>query len=95
MLSPILSKKVLAADLPVRVTTKMLLILRIVASNPCNSSTATIEPIEISEPPDPQFAIIPPPISCAGGIYSFENNTTNINEVISGNPSECIDVLKS
>lgn len=67
--------------------------LRIVASNPCNSSTATIEPIEISEPPDPQFAIVPPPISCAGGIYTFENNTTNINEVISGNPSECIDVL--
>lgn len=67
--------------------------IKIVASNPCNSSTATIEPIEVSSPPDPMFEIIAPPNSCAGSTYTFNNNTTNINEVISGNPSACIDIL--
>lgn len=67
--------------------------IRIVASNPCNSSTATIEPIEISTPPDPMFDISPPEFSCEGAVYGFSNATTNINEVISGNPSACIDVL--
>jgi len=67
--------------------------IKIVASNPCNSSTATIEPIEVSSPPDPMFEVIAPPNSCAGSIYTFNNNTTDINEVVSGNPSACIDVL--
>ncbi|MEZ5043826.1 MAG: PKD domain-containing protein [Saprospiraceae bacterium] len=67
--------------------------IKIVASNPCNSSTATIEPIEVSSPPDPDFVIIAPPNSCAGSTYTFNNNTTNVNEVVSGNPSACIDVL--
>lgn len=67
--------------------------IRVVAFNPCNSSTATIEPIEISTPPDPMFDINPPAFSCEGAIYGFSNATTNINEVISGNPSSCIDVL--
>lgn len=67
--------------------------IRVVASNPCNSSTATIEPIEISTPPEPMFDINPPAFSCEGAIYNFTNATSNINEVISGNPSACIDVL--
>ncbi|MCB9264655.1 MAG: PKD domain-containing protein [Lewinellaceae bacterium] len=67
--------------------------IRIVASNPCNSSTATIEPIEVSEPPEPFFDVTQPAFSCAGAIYGFENNTTNISEVVAGNPSQCIDVL--
>lgn len=67
--------------------------IKIVASNPCNSSTATIEPIEVSSPPDPMFEVIAPPNSCAGSTYTFNNNTTDINEVVSGNPSACIDVL--
>lgn len=67
--------------------------IRIVASNPCNSSTATIEPIEISEPPEPSFDILAPAFSCEGAVYGFENTTANISEVIAGNPSECIDVL--
>lgn len=67
--------------------------IRIVASNPCNSSTATIEPIEVSEPPEPSFEVLQPSFSCVGAIYGFENNTTNINEVVAGNPSACIDVL--
>ena len=64
--------------------------IKIVASNPCNSSTATIEPIEVSSPPDPMFEVIAPPNSCAGSTYTFNDNTTDINEVVSGNPSACI-----
>ncbi|MCB0594730.1 MAG: PKD domain-containing protein [Phaeodactylibacter sp.] len=67
--------------------------IRIVAGNPCNSSTATIEPIEVSEPPEPFFEILQPAFSCVGAAYGFENNTTNISEVVAGNPSQCIDVL--
>lgn len=67
--------------------------IRIVASNPCNSSTATIEPIEVSEPPEPSFEVLQPAFSCVGTTYGFENNTTNISEVVAGNPSACIDVL--
>lgn len=67
--------------------------LRIVASNPCNSSTATIEPIEISEPPEPYFEIGAPDQACPGSTFSFNNASTNINEVISGSPASCIEVL--
>ncbi|MCB0568387.1 MAG: PKD domain-containing protein [Phaeodactylibacter sp.] len=67
--------------------------IKIVASNPCNSSTATIEPIEVSEPPEPMFDIAPPPFSCSGAVYGFENTTTGITEVIAGNPSSCINIL--
>ncbi|GJM33227.1 MAG: hypothetical protein DHS20C18_22280 [Saprospiraceae bacterium] len=67
--------------------------IRIVASNPCNSSTATIEPIEVSSPPDPLFEVILPPTLCEGAVVGFENNSQGISEVISGNPSSCIDVL--
>ncbi|MCB0706361.1 MAG: PKD domain-containing protein [Saprospiraceae bacterium] len=65
--------------------------IKIVASNPCNSSTATIEPIEVSEPPDVSFEIFPDGF-CAGSEIEFENTSVNI-EVVSGNPSQCIDVL--
>jgi PKD repeat protein len=67
--------------------------IRIVASNPCNSSTATIEPIEVSAPPEPFFDITPPVNACPGSTFSFVNSSTNINEVISGSPAACIDVL--
>ncbi len=66
--------------------------IRVVASNPCNSSTATIEPIEVSEPPEPNFSIIPPEYSCEGAVYTFENNS-DVSEVVSGSPSSCVDVL--
>ena len=67
--------------------------LKIVASNPCNSSTATIEPIEVSEPPEPFFLVTPPASPCPGSTFGFENGTTNGTEVISGNPSTCVGVL--
>ncbi|MBR9921336.1 MAG: PKD domain-containing protein [Bacteroidetes bacterium] len=65
--------------------------VKIVASNPCNSSTATIEPIEVSEPPELSFEVIPES-NCAGSMIEFDNTSVNI-EVVSGNPSECLDVL--
>ena len=67
--------------------------LYVVASNPCNSSTATIEPIEVSAPPSPEFSIAPPPSACPGSTFEFENTTPDVTEVVSGNPSNCIDVL--
>ena len=67
--------------------------IKIVASNPCNSSTATIEPIEVSEPPTPEFLIIPPVSACPGATFGFDNITPDITEVISGTPSSCVDVL--
>ncbi|MBX2872248.1 MAG: PKD domain-containing protein [Saprospiraceae bacterium] len=67
--------------------------LRIVASNPCNSSAATIEPIEVSTPPEPLFEVTPPAYSCTGAIYGFSNSSSNINEVRSGDPSSCLEIL--
>src|SRR5690606_6944156 len=67
--------------------------LKITASNPCNSSSATIEPIEVSTPPEPKFEIIPPAYSCDGAVYGFKNTSENVNEVRSGNPSECLQIL--
>lgn len=67
--------------------------LKIVASNPCNSSAATIEPIEVSTPPDPKFEVIPPAYTCTGAVYGFKNTSENVNEVRSGNPSECLQIL--
>jgi PKD repeat protein len=67
--------------------------VRIVASNPCNSSTATIEPIEVSEPPMPDFSFNQDVGNCPGSIVTFENTTPPISEVVSGNPSSCVDLL--
>lgn len=67
--------------------------LKIVASNPCNSSAATIEPIEVSTPPEPQFEITPPAYTCTGAVFGFKNTSTNVNEVRSGSPSECLQIL--
>ena len=67
--------------------------MRIVASNPCNSSAATVEPIEVSARPQPEIAVTAPLNLCAGESYTFEDLTQGIVEVISGNPSSCLDVL--
>lgn len=67
--------------------------LKIVASNPCNSSAATIEPIEVSTPPEPIFTITEPAYSCDGSVYGFSNASTNVNEVLSGSPSSCVQIL--
>ncbi len=67
--------------------------LRILASNPCNSSAATIEPIEVTTPPTPDFDIASPISICAGEEYTFTDLSRDIIEIISGNPSSCIDVL--
>ena len=67
--------------------------IQIRASNPCNSSAATVEPIEVSSPPELDFGVSSPPTLCAGQVLSFDNQTTNIFEIVSGNPSSCLDVL--
>lgn len=67
--------------------------LKIVASNPCNSSTATIEPIEVTTPPTPDFDIASPINLCAGEEYTFTDLSRDIIEIISGNPTTCINVL--
>ena len=67
--------------------------VRIVAANPCNSSAATIEPIEVTTPPTPDFAVTSPVNLCAGEEYTFTDLSRDIIEVVSGNPTTCIDLL--
>ncbi len=67
--------------------------LRILASNPCGSSAATVEPIELSTQPVANFIITEPANKCPDEIWTFTDNSTNINEVISGNPSVCNDSI--
>ncbi len=63
--------------------------VQIEASNPCGSSKATIEPIEVSEPPDPDFDTDLPSLGCVYDEFTFTNATANGTEVTSGNPSTC------
>ncbi len=60
--------------------------LQIIASNPCGTSTATVEPIEISEPPEPMFLIMDD-MTCTGTGIVFEN-VSEVNEVLSGGRCE-------
>ncbi|RYE28948.1 MAG: hypothetical protein EOP42_15545, partial [Sphingobacteriaceae bacterium] len=55
----------------------------IVASNPCNSSTATISPIYVSQKPKAQFTVSPSEITCTGNTVTF-TNTSQGNTVSSG-----------
>ena len=66
--------------------------VQILASNPCGTSQATIEPIEISEPLDLVFDVDQPSIGCEGTIYTFTNDSEGLGEVGSGN---CTDLAPS
>ncbi len=59
--------------------------VQILASNPCGSSQATIEPIELSEPPELEFESDEPSIGCEEDIYTFTNTSGGLGEVIAGN----------
>ncbi len=64
--------------------------IQIVATNPCGSSQATIEPIELSSPPQPVLLVEGgQTFGCEFDDFSFSNGSTGIGEVISGNPSTC------
>jgi gliding motility-associated-like protein len=65
--------------------------IQIIAINPCNSSSATIEPIEISEGPSPEI-LFDTTITCTEQVITFINNTAVL-EVVGGNPSECLSEL--
>ena len=65
--------------------------VQIIASNPCNSSTATIEPIEISEGPSPEI-LFDTTLTCTEQVITFINNTAAL-EVIGGSPSTCVTEL--
>ncbi len=66
--------------------------ISIVASNPCASSTATIEPISVSEPPEMMMQVNggAGSIGCSGQITTISNATINYNQIVN---QECIDVL--
>ncbi|RME64506.1 MAG: hypothetical protein D6790_03130, partial [Caldilineae bacterium] len=66
--------------------------VQIFAENPCGVSAATIEPIEISLPPQVDFLIDPPPAACPGETWHFIDNSL-VADVISGTPTECVDDL--
>jgi len=61
--------------------------LQIIASNPCGSSTATVEPIEVSESPVAMFTVLDS-LTCSGRTLILQNASV-INEVVSGSPSRC------
>lgn len=65
--------------------------LQVIATNPCGTSTATVEPIEVSEPPVPMFVILDS-LTCTDRGITFEN-ASEINEVVSGSPSRCRNAL--
>ena len=66
--------------------------VQIVASNPCGSSTATVEPIEVSIPPVPLMQVTPPESICANNVWVF-TDLTDAEEVVSGNPTTCTSVI--
>ena len=51
--------------------------VRIVATNPCGTSAATVEPIYIAIPPIPQFTTSPPSPGCVNIPMSFINTSIN------------------
>ncbi len=59
--------------------------VQILASNPCGSSQATIEPIELSSPPEVSFSSDEPDNGCESQTYTFTNTSGNLAEVIAGN----------
>ncbi|MEM9919595.1 MAG: PKD domain-containing protein [Bacteroidota bacterium] len=61
--------------------------VQVLATNPCGSSNAIIEPIEISEPPEINFDVDRPLTGCAQEPFTFTNSSTGIQEVVSGNCS--------
>lgn len=63
--------------------------IQIEATNPCGSSQATIEPIEVSTPPEMEILITEPTATCEGEEYTFTNDSGGLGEVSSGNPSTC------
>jgi len=63
--------------------------IQIEATNPCGSSQATIEPIEVSTPPELEILITEPTVACEGEEYTFTNESGGLGEVSSGNPSTC------
>ncbi len=69
--------------------------VQIEATNPCGSSQATIEPIEVSTPPDVIFSIDQPNYHCEGEEYTFSNENNQGGEVQSGNPSTCTSLPPS
>ncbi|MFK8104189.1 MAG: PKD domain-containing protein [Saprospiraceae bacterium] len=67
--------------------------LKIRASNPCGSTAATVEPIELSSSPQASFQVQEPVNSCPGETWVFTDNSLGVNEVISGNPTICENEL--
>ncbi len=58
--------------------------VQILASNPCGSSQATIEPIELSSPPEVIFVSDEPDAGCEDETYTFTNASGNLAEVVAG-----------
>ncbi|MFK8101341.1 MAG: PKD domain-containing protein [Saprospiraceae bacterium] len=67
--------------------------VQVEATNPCGSSQATIEPIEVSTPPEPLFAVEGTSFGCQNETLTLENVSTGISEILSGSPSVCESTL--
>jgi len=59
--------------------------IQIIATNPCGSSQATIEPIEISEPPEIEMEMDGPRIGCTSDAF----NPVNASQILEVNNGNC------
>lgn len=64
--------------------------VRIVASNPCGFSSATIEPIQTSSAPTADVSVFPGTEGCSNSPFTFTNVSTNANFNNNGN---CISLM--
>ena len=58
--------------------------LTIMASNPCNSTTATIQPIQLSSAPKPEISFSSSNNNCPGETFRFTNTSEPVEEVVNG-----------
>jgi len=71
-------------------TTNNSFFVRVVASNPCGVSTATIDPIQISEGPKADFTISPNDTVCVNSSVNFIN-TSKVGKAIDPSPPHTCD----
>jgi PKD repeat protein len=58
--------------------------VQILATNPCGSSQATIEPIEVTNPPEVLFVSDEPTIGCQDQPFTFTDASGELGEVVQG-----------
>ena len=63
--------------------------VRIIAENPCGTTSALVEPIRLGSPPEADYTFTPPPDICVGDPVVF----TSVAEGFFNNNGVCVDAL--